>query len=94
MPCVPWAYMLTARVMIRSNVAGSMLFRDLYRWLSLADYTDAKQRATEEIVARFSRGNVCVQNGSYLDSDKLSRLSERGDKAMARLRRLVSKRHS
>jgi len=83
--------MLTGQVMIRRDVEGSMLFRDLYRWLSLADYTDAKERATEEIVARFSRGNVCIQNGSYLDSDKLSRLSERGDKAMSRLRRLVSK---
>jgi hypothetical protein len=83
--------MLTGRAMIRRNVEGSVLFRGLYRWLSLADYSDAKDRATEYIIARFSRGNVCIQNGSHFDSDNLSRLSERGDKAMSRLRRLVSK---
>jgi hypothetical protein len=78
-------------LMIRRNVKTTMPFRDLHRWLSLADYTDAKEHATEQIIARYSRGNVCVQNGSYIDSDKLSRLSERGDEAMSRLRRLVSK---
>jgi hypothetical protein len=84
--------MLAVRVIIRTNVHDSMLFQDLYRWLSLADYTDAKEHATEQIIARFSRGNVCAQNNTYIDLDKLSQLSERGDRAMSRLHRLVSKK--
>jgi hypothetical protein len=82
---------LADRVMIRGNMTDSMLFQGLYRWLSLADYTDAKEHATEQIVARFSRGNVCAQISTYIDSDKLSHLSERGDKAMSRLRQIVPK---
>jgi hypothetical protein len=58
-------------------------------WLSLSDYTAAKEKATEEVIARYSRGNVAMQNGSFLDKDKLAGLSEKGDKAVERLRKLI-----
>ncbi len=66
-----------------------MFFRRLRAWLRLDDYFVAQQKATEEIVARFSRGNVAIQNGSFLDRDKLADLSEKGDEAMARLHKRI-----
>jgi hypothetical protein len=69
--------------MERKNV-----FRRIRDWFTLADYDDEKEKATERVVQRFARGNVCVQNGWFIDDTALADLSKRGDKAVARLRRL------
>ncbi len=69
-----------------------MVFRCLLAWLHMEDYSAAKQKATDDIVARYSRGNTSMQNGDYIDRDKLTKLSALGDKAMARLAKLVPNR--
>ncbi len=56
-------------------------------WLSVRDYDNAKADAQRRIVARFSRGNVTVQRGRYLDGDDARDLVRRGDVAMERLER-------
>jgi len=69
-----------------------MVFKRLRAWLRLDDYAAAKDKATDDVIARYSRGNTEVQNGHYLELDKLNDLSSQGDKAMSRLERLVQKR--
>ena len=66
-----------------------MDIRAIYDWLTLADYKAAKERATAQIVARFARGNTAVQNGQYIDEDKLRDLSAAGDRATESLRRNI-----
>ncbi|HTT82743.1 MAG TPA: hypothetical protein VMF67_04635 [Rhizomicrobium sp.] len=58
----------------------------LRAWLSLADYDFASEHATEQIIKRYTRGNVSLQNGWYMNDEKLKSLSARGDKAADRLR--------
>lgn len=60
-------------------------------WTSLADYDAAKEQATVDVVARFSRGNVSVQNGQVLDEADLRKVSTEGDQALAKLDRLRTK---
>ncbi len=60
--------------------------RQFFDWLSVKDYVAAKERATVETVARYSRGNVSVQNGWFLDEAGLRKLSAAGDRAMLRLK--------
>lgn len=50
-------------------------------------YDTAKKRETAKIVARYSRGNVSVQNGFILDEGALDNLRKRGDRAAKRLER-------
>ena len=69
-----------------------MFFHRLAAWLQLEDYSVAKQKATDDIVARYSRGNTSMQNGHYLDREKLNQLSMNGDQAMSRLEKLVPHR--
>lgn len=52
----------------------------------LGGYEAAKKDATRRIVARYSRGNVAVQQGRYIDEDDSKELREAGDKAMQKLR--------
>jgi hypothetical protein len=68
-----------------------MIFQRLRAWLRLDDYAAAKDKATDDIIARYSRGNTEIQNGHYLDRDKLNDLSARGDEAMSRLEKMVQK---
>ena len=58
-------------------------------WLTLSDYDAEREAATTDIVARFSRGNVSVQNGQILDDDDLRKLSIRGERSLAGLNRLA-----
>ncbi len=69
-----------------------MIFRRLSAWFQIDDYSAAKEKATDEIIARYSRGNTLVQNGYYLDQRNLDSLSERGDHAMAQLDKIVHRR--
>lgn len=58
---------------------------NLIDWLTLADYDRAKEQATVDVVARYSRGNVNVQNGEMLDEKDIERLAMNADRALARL---------
>jgi hypothetical protein len=64
------------------------MFMDRFvRWLSLGDYDDAVRQAQASIVRRFSRGNVCIQNGDdVIDEAELNQLRSKGDRAAANLR--------
>jgi hypothetical protein len=77
--------------MVTSNV-----FSRVYDWFTFADYDRAKESANSVIVKRFSRGNVLIQSGRYLDDKKLNILSQRGDVANNRIQASVAhaKRHA
>jgi hypothetical protein len=64
--------------------------RRLYNWLTLNDYELAKDEATDLIVKRLARGNTSTQNGWYLDLIDLTKLSLAGDKAMRKLKRIIT----
>jgi hypothetical protein len=63
----------------------------VHEWFTLADYEAEKTEATEQVVRRFTRGNVSVQNGWFLNERDLDELSNRGDKALARLNKKVGR---
>lgn len=65
--------------------------RDLRDWLTLRDYEAAKGKAEQQIIARFSRGNVSIQNGWFIDKDRLAQLSCDAEKAVVSLRKLVAR---
>lgn len=65
----------------------AMLLRQLRSWLTMADYYEEMENATKQIATRYSRGNVSMQNGRYIDSDNLRELSLAGDRALARLKK-------
>ena len=71
--------------MTRSNV-----FSRVYDWLTFADYDRAKESINSVIVKRFSRGNVLIQSGRYLDDEKLTLLSQRGDVANSQIQASVA----
>ena len=56
-------------------------------WLSAADYYAARERATDELVARVARNNVLFQQGLTMDEAEQARLSGEADKAVERLAR-------
>lgn len=70
-------------------MVGSDMLRRILDWWSFADYDRAKESATHEVVKRFSRGNVSIQNGWYIDEKTLAKLSERGDAAIGTISRLM-----
>lgn len=72
-------------------MGSNNMLRRIRNWLSLADYEEAKDAATDQVITRFARGNVSIQNGSYLDDKKLEALSRRGDAALTKLSRLTKK---
>ena len=61
--------------------------RNAWGWFFLADYDAAKEQATDNVVARYARGNANFQNGAILDADDLDKLSADGDDALERLNR-------
>ena len=65
------------------------MFKRLTDWLTVKDYERELDAIRRGIVARYSRGNVAMQQGRYLTADDLDTLRARGDDAAARLRRLV-----
>lgn len=70
------------------------LLKELISWLKLADYDDASRHASEQIVARYARGNVALQNGWFMDKSDLARLSEAGDRAIANPKLKAFARHA
>jgi hypothetical protein len=62
-----------------------MNVRAVYDWVTMRDYDLAKERATDEVVERFSRGNTLAQNGSSLEEPELEDMSLQADEAMREL---------
>ncbi len=61
--------------------------RSIYEWVTLRDYEAAKERATDEVVERLSRGNTLAQNGSSMEQSELNQISIAADAAMMRIER-------
>jgi hypothetical protein len=59
--------------------------RTVIDWVTLKDYDTAKERATDEIVERLSRGNTLAQDGGSMEQDELDRMSLAADAAMLNL---------
>ncbi len=60
----------------------------------LGGYEAAKKAASRQIVVRYARGNVNVQNGHLIDEAGLEKLRVAGDKAMKRLNAwAIAKKH-
>lgn len=64
--------------------------RAIYEWVTLRDYEAAKERATDEVVERLSRGNTLAQDGSSMEEPELTRMSVAADIAMKKIERRVS----
>ncbi len=60
-------------------------FKKLAAWLSLEDYEEASESAGMIVAARFSRGNVAIQNKRFVDKKAYNKLREDGERARARL---------
>lgn len=58
----------------------------------LSGYELAKQIATMDIIARFSRGNTAAQNGHLLDAPEIDELRASSAKAMKRLSKATQSR--
>ena len=54
------------------------------------EYDAEKAQNSNDVIARFARGNVLFQNGAVLDDEGLSDLVAKGDKAAERLRRHIT----
>lgn len=52
----------------------------------LGGYEAAKEEATRQVVARYSRRNISAQNGYFIDQKGLQLLHKAGDKAMRNIR--------
>ena len=61
-----------------------MILEKLQSWY-FQDYENEKSDTDRDVVARFSRGNVLVQQGHYIDLIALKDLSRKGEEALARL---------
>lgn len=66
-----------------------MFVQRLRDWLSLRDYDEARDKATKKIVARYSRGNIKVQLGSFLDRKNLDNRSLAADHSMANIQKMM-----
>lgn len=65
-----------------------MMFKRLRDWLTVQDYWDAKDAMYRDVMARYSRGNIAMQQGRFMLQADLERLQREGDAAAARLRKL------
>ncbi|MEQ1888029.1 MAG: hypothetical protein ABL951_02480 [Alphaproteobacteria bacterium] len=63
-----------------------MRLSEILDWLLLGGYEAAKEDATRQIIARYARGNIAIQNGYYIDEVELKALRVAGDKAMENIR--------
>jgi hypothetical protein len=68
-----------------------MNIRAVYDWVTLRDYENAKERATDEIVERISRGNTLAQDGSSMEQPELNRISIAADSAMKKIEKRLPK---
>lgn len=63
--------------------------KNLINWLQLKDYTDAMSAILQGAVARFSRGNIKMQQSRFLTSGDAKLIAAEGDKAAKFLRKSV-----
>jgi hypothetical protein len=68
-------------------VFGNLIDRYLH-----SGYELAKEIATMDIVARFSRGNTAAQNGHLLDDPEIDAMRRKNAKAMKRLAKVSKQR--
>ena len=61
------------------------IIRSLVNWLTVEDYENDKRDAEREVVARYSRGNVAIQNGHFLDENDLEQLRRSSDRAYTKI---------
>lgn len=64
----------------------------LWEWLTFADYEIAKERGDIEVISRYGRRSVSLQNGAMLDESGLAEISAAGDKAAKKLKDSVLSR--
>ena len=74
---------------MRGRSDSRIMFQRLKDWLAVKDYERELDAIRRGIVARYSRGNIAMQQGRYMTEDDLNDLRKRGDAAAARLRRLA-----
>lgn len=67
-----------------------MSISTFWDWLTVQDYSKAKAESAKKIMGRYSRGNVLVQDGQFVEDHEMARIIARGDKATARLKRSVN----
>lgn len=65
--------------------------QEFINWWTLEDYETAKEQATEDIVARYARGSVLIQNGSVIDEAGHAALVKRGDLAFNKLKKIFAR---
>lgn len=58
--------------------------------LFLGGFEAAQKQASKDVVARYSRGNVCVQNGNLFDDEEREALLQAGDRAWKNAKRLAT----
>lgn len=68
----------------------AILYRRIMDWFTFADYEAAKRQARRDVAARYSRGNVALQQGYMLFSEDMEELTAAGDKAVAKLQKTKS----
>jgi hypothetical protein len=66
------------------NVLAKLIDKIFY-----SGYEVAKENATMDIVARFSRGNTAVQSGHFLDTPDIEEMRKANKKAIKRLAKLA-----
>ena len=57
----------------------------------LGGYEKAKDDASNQIAARFSRGNTATQNGYIMDEAALARAQKKSNRAFAMIRRMIAR---
>jgi hypothetical protein len=67
------------------------LLSRIYDWLTARDFDLALEEARTSVVKRYARGNVNFQGGSILDESGLEVVRQKGDRAVAFLRRELGK---
>lgn len=67
-----------------------MILDSLRSWY-FGSYEQEKLDLARDVVARFTRGNVLIQQGHYLDQVAFDQLSKDGDAAIERMQNAVGK---
>jgi hypothetical protein len=67
-----------------------MFIRSVLDWFRVKDYDAAKTKSAAEVAARYSRGNVNVQNGWFINAEQLGQLSASADLAMKNIDKKIA----
>lgn len=78
--------------MVGAPASDSLLSKMLHKfanWITVRDYENAKDQATDRIVKRQARGSIFAQNGWYMSVDELKRNSYEADDDVEYVRRAL-----